>query len=240
MFATRHPSLPNYIALISGGTQGITSDCGKCNVNATNLVDQLQTRGISWKAYMQGLPAPCSADVSTQGAYAKKHNPFDYFADIRNNPDRCRNVVPLTQLSADIANGTLPQFVWITPDLDHDMHGAGEGGNDAQLIANADTWLGDMYRQLTASPAWGQDTRLVITWDEGAGGDRNGAHGCCDGDAVGGHIPTVIVGPKVPATQDSNIYDHYALLRSIETALGLTHLGHAADPVSRDIPALTH
>jgi phosphatidylinositol-3-phosphatase len=239
MFATRHPSLPNYIALISGDTHGITSDCGKCHVSARNLVDQLEAAGISWKVYLQGLPAPCSASVKTRGAYAKKHNPFEYFDDIANDPVRCSKLVPLTQLSTDIADGTLPQFVWITPDLDHDMHGAGEGGNDRQLIANADAWLGGLYRQLTASPAWRQDTRLVVTWDEGAGGDHNGPHGCCGGEAVGGHIPTVIVGPKVPTTQDGHAYDHYALLRSIETAFGLNYLGHAADPVTLDIAALT-
>ncbi len=239
MFATRHPSLPNYIALISGSTQGISSDCGMCNVSARNLVDQLEAAGISWKAYMQGLPASCSADVKTAGAYAKKHNPFEYFTDIRNDPARCRNIVPLTQLATDIANNRLPQFVWITPDLDHDMHGVGEGLSNAKLVPVADAWLATLYQQLSTSPAWRQDTRLVITWDEGAGGDRNGPHECCNGDAVGGHIPSVVVGPEVSAGQDATVYDHYALLRSIETAFGLPLLGHAADPTSRDIPALS-
>ena len=84
-FAITHPSLPNYIAMVSGDTQGITSDCGGCNVDAPNLADQLETAGISWKAYMEDLPAPCS-DAHTAGAYAKKHDPFMYFDSVRGDP----------------------------------------------------------------------------------------------------------------------------------------------------------
>src|SRR5215212_650869 len=143
-FAITHPSLPNYIAMVSGGTQGITSDCGGCNVDAPNLVDQLETAGISWKAYMEGLPAPCS-DAHVAGAYAKKHDPFMYFADVRGEPGRCAKVVPFAELDADLAAGRLPRLVFITPDLEHDMHGAGEGGDDAALVSAADRWLEDLY-----------------------------------------------------------------------------------------------
>ena len=57
-FALTHPSLPNYLAMVSGGTQQITSDCGGCNLDAPNLADQLEAAGVSWKAYMEDLPAP--------------------------------------------------------------------------------------------------------------------------------------------------------------------------------------
>jgi phospholipase C len=128
-FAITHPSLPNYIAMVSGDTQGITSDCGGCNVDAPNLVDQLEQARISWKAYMEDLPAPCS-DAHQAGPYAKKHDPFMYFASIRDDPGRCAKVVPASQLDVDLGAGRLPRFVFITPNLDHDMHGAGEGGDD--------------------------------------------------------------------------------------------------------------
>ncbi len=236
-YATTHPSLPNYIALLSGDTHGITSDCGKCTVDAPNLVDRLEQANVSWKAYMQGLPEPC-ATVTRAGAYAKKHNPFMYFDSIRDDPARCAKVVPFSQFQADLDGGQLPRFVFVTPDLDHDMHGAGEGGDDAQLVATADAWLQDLYGRLTASAAWRQDTRLVVTWDEGGGGSR-GKRGCCDGLANGGNVATVIAGPKVRPGRDATPYDHYALLRSVQTLLHLQpYLGHAADPSSKDIPAL--
>ncbi len=236
-FATRHPSLPNYIALLSGNTYGIKSDCGKCTVNAANLADQLDAAHISWRAYMQGLPSDCSAGVRTDGSYAKKHNPFLYFPSIADNPARCRNVVPFSQFAADAAAGRLPQFVWITPDLEHDMHGAGEGISQPTLLASADTFLGQLYSQLQSSPSWTPATRLVVTWDEGGGGQR-GIHSCCGGDAVGGHIATVVTGPGVPHGVDATPYDHYALLRSIESVFGLSHLAKAGNANSRDIPAL--
>jgi phosphatidylinositol-3-phosphatase len=185
--------------MVSGGTQGISSDCGGCNVDAPNLVDQLEAAGISWKAYMEGLPAPCS-DAHQAGAYAKKHDPFMYFASVRGDPGRCAKVVPFDRLDADLVAGRLPRLVFITPSLDHDMHGAGEGGDDPALVASADRWLERLYGKLAGSPAWREDTRLVVTWDEGHGG--GGPTGCCGGLATGGRWPPSSPGPASgpPAT----------------------------------------
>ncbi|HKP98960.1 MAG TPA: alkaline phosphatase family protein [Actinomycetes bacterium] len=236
-FAITHPSLPNYIAMVSGDTQGITSDCGGCNVDAPNLADQLEAAGVSWKAYMEDLPAPCS-DAHRAGAYAKKHNPFMYFASVRDHPDRCAKVVPLDQLDTDLAAGGLPSLVFVTPNLDHDMHGAGEGGDDAALTTAADRWLEGLYGKLTASSAWRDDTRLVVTWDEGGGGG-GGATSCCGGLATGGRVATIVAGPAVKPGRDDATYTHYALLRSIEALLHLPFLGHAGDPGTPIIPALS-
>jgi phosphatidylinositol-3-phosphatase len=234
-FAITHPSLPNYITMVSGGTQGISSDCGGCNVDAPNLVDQLEHAGITWKAYMQGLPAACS-DAHVAGSYAKKHDPFMYFRSVRSDPARCRKVVPFQRFAADLAGGRLPRFAFISPDLDHDMHGAGMGGDDRSLVGTADAWLRDLYNRLAASPAWRQDTRLVVTWDEGGGGQ--GPSGCCNGLARGGNVATIVAGPRVRPGRDATTYTHYALLRSIETLFHLPHLGHAADRSTPAIPAL--
>jgi hypothetical protein len=233
-FAITHPSLPNYIAMVSGDTQGITSDCGGCNLDAPNLADQLESAGISWKAYMEDLPAPCS-DAHRDGAYAKKHDPFMYFASVRDHPDRCAKVVPFDQLEGDLQAGRLPRFGFVTPNQDHDMHGAGEGGNDAALIGAADRWLESLYSKLASSSAWREDTRLVITWDEGA--RAGGRTGCCGGLAAGGNVATIIAGPRVQAGRDDATYTHYSLLRSIEARFHLPYLDHAGDP-STTIPAL--
>jgi hypothetical protein len=221
--------------MVSGDTQGITSDCGGCNVDAPNLADQLETAGISWKAYMEDLPAPCS-DAHTAGAYAKKHDPFMYFQSVRANPERCAKVVPLNRLDADLAAGRLPRLVFVTPSLEHDMHGAGEGGDDPTLIAAADRWLDGFYGKLAGSSAWRDGTRLVVTWDEGGGGEKLG---CCGGLAVGGRVATIVTGPGVQPAHDDATYSHYALLRSIETLFHLPLLGHAGDPSTATIPALS-
>jgi hypothetical protein len=234
-FAITHPSLPNYLAMVSGGTQGITSDCGGCNLDAPNLADQLEAAGISWKAYMEDLPGPCS-DAHRAGAYAKKHDPFMYFASVRDDPGRCAKVVPFSQLDGDLAAGRLPRLVFITPNLDHDMHGAGEGGDDAALVTSADRWLEGLHGKLAGSSAWREDTRLVVTWDEGHGGERAG---CCGGLATGGNVATIVAGPGVRPARDDAAYSHYALLRSIEALFHLPLLGHTSDPSTAIIPALT-
>ncbi len=238
-FAITHPSLPNYIALTSGGTQGITSDCGKCDVSVDNLGAQLQKAGVSWRVYAQGLPGACSQSA-TDGAYAKKHVPFLYYRSVIDDPAVCANVVPFSRFAPDAAGGRLPSVAFVIPDLAHDMHGVGAGENDddKQIERRADAFAGEVHRTLQSSPAWQQDTRLVITWDEG-GGHQSGATSCCGGLAVGGHIPTFVVGPKVAAGTDSTTYSHYSLLKSIEQRYGLPLLGHAGDPATKAIPSVT-
>jgi phospholipase C len=232
--ATTHPSLPNYLAMVSGGTQGITSDCGDCHLDTPNLADQLEQAGISWTAYQQGLPSPCS-DAHQAGAYAKKHNPFLYLHSIRADPARCTKVVPFDRLDADLAAGHLPRFVFVTPDLAHDLHGTANSASNTTLVRAADDWLQALDAKLAASPAWREDTRLVLTWDEGGGRSQPS---CCGGLGAGGHIATVVAGPRVRPGRDATTYDHYALLRSVEAAFDLPFLGHAADPTSATIPAL--
>lgn len=223
-YATTHPSLPNYVALVGGDTLGIHRNCRTCHVGATNLVDQLEAAGIPWKAYYQGLPAPCST-VSRSGAYYQAVNPFLHFDDIRSAPARCRRVVPLGELHADLARGRLPRFVVIVPDLKHDMHSG--------TVAAADAYLRDLHHQLAASPAWRGDTRLVVTFDEGVSSRGVG------GRRGGGQVATIVVGPKVPAgVRDATPYGHYSLLRSVEARFGLPPLRHAGDPGTATIPAL--
>ncbi|HZD67740.1 MAG TPA: alkaline phosphatase family protein [Actinomycetes bacterium] len=213
--AVSHPSLPNYLAMISGDTHGITSDCTDCTVDGPSLAGQLQDAGISWKAYMQGLPAPCS-QVPRSSGYAKKHDPFMYFDHIRNSPQQCSRVVPFRELGADLAAGRLPRLAFVVPDLDHDMHDG--------PISVADTWLRDLYGQLVASPSWHHGSRLVVTFDEGTRGDNR--------------VATVVAGPRLPPGDDGTTYSHYSLLRSIEARFRLPYLGHAADPSTAPIPAL--
>jgi phosphatidylinositol-3-phosphatase len=184
---------------------------------------------------MEGLPAPCS-DAHTAGAYAKKHDPFMYFDSVRDNPGRCAKVVPLDRLDADLTAGRLPRLVFVTPSLDHDMHGAGEGDDAAALVTTADRWLEGFYGKLAGSSAWRDGTRLVVTWDEGAGGERAD---CCGGLASGGRVATIVTGPGVEHARDDATYSHYALLRSIETLFHLPFLGHAGDPGTAIIPALS-
>src|SRR4051812_31382313 len=57
-YGIRHPSLPNYLALTSGATHGMRSDCTSCHVGARSIADQLEAAGLRWRAYMEDLPRP--------------------------------------------------------------------------------------------------------------------------------------------------------------------------------------
>ena len=221
-YAVTHPSLPNYVALLAGSPLGIHGDCRRCHRPGRNLVDQLEQAHISWKAYYQSLPAPCSAVVKA-GEYAKKTDPFAYLDDVRASPARCHRVVPLDRLRPDLRRGRLPRFVVIVPDLRHDMHSG--------PVGEADGFLRRLYRELVVSSAWRPGTVLVVTFDEGT--TSRGLHG-----RGGGHVATVVAGPGVPARHDATPYTHYALLRSIEHRFGLPPLRNAADPATRTIPAI--
>ncbi len=213
LYATTHPSLPNYLALTSGSTQGITSDCTTCFVSAPNIVDQLAHARISWKAYMEAIPGACST-VPYAGTYALKHDPFMYYDDVRNSHRRCRNVVPLGQLSTDLAAGALPRYAWITPDLCHDMHNCSVTTGDAFLS----TWVPQIVAGL------GTDGILIVLFDEGST-----SAGCCSGQAAGGHVAGLITGPGagVGVTIRTSV-DQYSVLKLIEDAWGLPDLGSAA------------
>ena len=226
-YAIRHPSLPNYLALISGSTQGITDDCATCSVDAPNLMDQLEAHHKTWGAYIEDLPSPCFNGPSAggplamigRGTYVRRHDPFMYFVDIRDNPSRCGRVVPLDRLRDDLARDQLPDFVWITPNLTHDMHSASVRAGDA--------WLASFVPAILQSLAWRNDGVLFITWDEGTTDA-----GCC-GNATGGRVPTLVIAPSSkPGYRSDTQYTHYGLLRTIEDAWQLGHLGHAGDPTT--------
>jgi hypothetical protein len=214
-YGASHPSLPNYLALTAGSTFGITSDCTTCYVNATNIADQLEASGRSWKAYMEDMPSACYLGASYAN-YAMKHNPFLYYTDIRNNAARCSaHVVPFTQFSADMSSGQVPSFVWITPNMCNDMHDC--------AVATGDNWLRSVVPTITGSAAFRNGGVLFITFDEGTS-----SAGCC-GDTSGGHLATLVISPRAISGYRSGIAEnHYGLLRTIEDAFRLGHLGAAS------------
>jgi hypothetical protein len=210
--AVTHPSLPNYLALIGGSTFGITSDCTDCRVDSINLVDQLERKGVSWKAYMEDLPRPCFKGAGA-GAYAEKHDPFMYFQDVRNDPRRCAKVAPFGSLQRDLSSRSLPQFAFISPGLCNDTHDC--------PVSTGDRFLRNLIPQLVAGLQ--PNGLVIVTYDEGSSDS-----GCC-GLARGGHIAAVIAGPGAPRrTRLEHPLDLYSILRYIEDNWGLGHFGGAA------------
>jgi hypothetical protein len=203
-----HPSLPNYLALVSGSTHGIHDDCTSCLVSARNLADTLERSGRSWKTYAEGLPR-AGFTGPYAGRYAKKHDPFLYFRDVLASPARRRRVVPLKQLARDLAANRLPSFSLVVPDLCHDMHDCS--------VATGDAWLGRFLKPLLASPKLAQSVVFVV-FDEPEGSSP-----------ATGKVPALALGPLViPGSVSTARTSHYGLLRTIEDAWGLPRLGHSA------------
>ena len=226
-YAVSHPSLPNYIALMSGGTQGITSDCTDCFVNAPNLGDLLVANGRTWKAYEEDMPSPCF--IGNSGKYAQKHDPLLYFDTIRQNTALCqKSIVPLTQLTKDLAANQLPNFAFIMPNLCN-------SGHDCP-ISTADTWVNQMVNELQASPALGKNYLIVITFDEAATSDKSS---CCGmPKSAGGKVATILISPLAKqGFEDSTPVSHYSLLKTILTAWKLPDLGNTSLPGTQPITA---
>lgn len=210
MYGISHPSLPNYLALISGDTHGITSDCTDCFIDAPNLVDQLERASVSWRAYMEDMPAPCT--LEDVGGYALRHDPFLYFDSVREDADRCSHVVPYDELSNDIGSGNLARLVWVTPNLCHSMHDCPPVKGDAFLSSVVPSLI----------DAVGSRGIVIVTFDEGTTSE-----GCC-GNASGGHIATVVAGAAARrGFRSDHPYSLYSILRSIEESFGLPLLGEA-------------
>jgi len=225
-FAVTHPSLPNYLALTSGSTAGITSDCTSCQVGGRNLVDQLEAAHVSWRAYLEDYPGHCFTGAGS-GGYARKHDPFVYYDDVIGSPARCAHLVGFGALASYLRGGHLPTFAWITPNLCDDTHDCGVGVGDAFLARTVPALLREL----------GPAGFLVITWDEGTSDA-----GCCGGAAAGGHIATIVAGPGARrGVGDPQPVDHFGVLATIEDALGLPRLGAAADPRNGSLrPLLAH
>lgn len=213
--AITHPSLPNYLAMTSGGLQGKkgTDDTNPI-VDAPNLFAQLSATGLTWHAYMQTMPNPCFRGPfagSPPGFYALKHDPALMFKSVATT-DLCRYVVPWKGVP-----NALPRFSFIVPNECADMHSCG--------ASVADAWLRQVVPRLLQR--LGRNGRVVITWDEGT-----------TNTGGGGRVPTILVGPGVPVVRNGTRFSHYGLLAALEGVFHLQRLGFArsARPLPLFVP----
>ena len=236
-YANAHNSLPNYLEMISGhayeasGTRNdcIPSSCGP--ITGTDIADQLDAAGISWKAFMGAMPSDCdSNDAGGSGGYAVRHDPFVYFSQGRASPE-CGNDVPSTGLLTALDSSTPPAFVFYSPSICED------GGNDASCstIANGDRFLGERIPAIMATSWYHDGGTIILTWDESTGGDSSGRYG-----DKGGHVLTVVISASTKGDKPSDRYiDSAGILRTVEHAYGLSYLGAAAQPHSGSLPLAT-
>jgi hypothetical protein len=223
----------------------------------TTIADQLQTKGLLWKGYMEDMGndkardngrrcahPDIGASDGTQHAevgdqYATRHNPFVYFHSIIDGPYCDDRVVPLSQLPNDLDNaGNTPSYSFIVPNLCNDGHDEPCVDGEPGGLVSINTWLKKWIPKVLASPAFKKDGLLIVTFDEAEFPSDSSA--CCNQPVGpntpsagitgpgGGKIGAVLVSPFIkPGSVNNTPYNHYALLRSIEDLFGFPGLGYA-------------
>jgi phosphatidylinositol-3-phosphatase len=219
-FANAHPSIPNYFMLTTGNLETF-DDAFNGVIMDDNLVRALTTAGKSWKAYIEDLPSTGYTGPGV-GLYLKQHNPFAFFNDVAQVPAQAANMLPFSQLSADLSSGNLASFVYLLPNSQNDAHdcpGDVPACNDNAKLAAADNWLRQNVDPLLRSPSFGNSV-LIITFDEAQPSDIT------DG---GGQVATVLVGPHVRQGFRSTLtFQHQSTLRLILDALKVSDMPGAA------------
>ena len=207
--AITRPSLPNYIAMTSGDTGGITNDCSNCSVPTSSIFAQVGPHG--WHAYEESMPA-AGFTGSSAGNYLKRHNPAAYYTNLAaayaGNAVRMGTPTAGALISALRAN-RLPRYSFVTPNVCNDEHDCS--------ISIGDRWLAQWVPQILASRSYKTGgTALFIVYDEGSPTDN--------------HVYSVIASPSTRRGTVSHIaFTHYSLLKTQESMLGLPCLGHACD-----------
>jgi phospholipase C len=202
-FGNGHPSMPNYLMLTTGQMETF-DDNFSGTISDDNVVRELVNAGKSWKAYEESIPSAgyLGGDAAP---YVRRHNPFSYLSDVQNDPSQAANIVPFSQFASDLSSNTLPQFSFISPDVNDDAHNG--------TLAAADSWLQSNLAPLLASSTFQNSGLLIITFDESEVTDLD--HG-------GGHVATVVISSKSKMKYQSQTeYQHQSTLRLVLAASGV-------------------
>jgi acid phosphatase len=231
-FAVTHPSQPNYAASISGDYYGINHD-DLVNIpsNVSTLVDLLEDKGISWAEYQEDMPSVGFTGKSyvnqKTGAndYVRKHNPAVLYDSVAKNSARLAKTKPLTMFNDDLKANSLPQWMFITPNMTSD----GESiryilspaysclvGHDTTVTV-AGTWAKKFLEPLLANANFMQNTLVMVTFDENHTYSKQN------------RVVSILLGDAVPAslvgTTDDSYYNHYSEIATVQANWGLSTLG---------------
>ena len=198
-YAETHPSQPNYLALFSGSSQGVTDNNCPHNLGARpNLGRQLIDAGFTFTGFSEDLPSAGWTGCASKG-YVRRHVPW---VDFSNVPAASHQ--PFTAFPRNYAK--LPTLAFVVPNLCHDMHDCPK--------QQADTWL---RKEFAPYITWAttHNSLFILTFDE-------------DNKTDGNHIATIIAGARVKPGQYAPRLDHYYVLRTLQEMYGLKPTGLSA------------
>jgi hypothetical protein len=196
-FAVTHPSQPNYLALFSGSTQGLTSDSCPHTYGGANLGQELIAAGKTFIGYSESMPSDGYTGC-TSGRYARKHNPWVNFTNVPASAN-----LRYTRFPTDFTQ--LPTVSFVIPNLCNDMHDCS--------VTTGDTWV---KNNLNGYVQWAKthNSVLLLTFDE-------------DDFSASNRIPTLFVGQPVKPGSYSTRVNHYGILRTLLDMYGLPCVGSA-------------
>ena len=203
-YAIRHPSQPNYIALLSGSTHGVNDDNCVSRIQGENLGSELFGAGFTFAGYSESMPAVGFRGCS-HGGYERKHNPWVNFTNVPPTAN-----LPFTAFPSDFTQ--LPTLSIVVPNQRNDMH---DGS-----VAEGDRWL-ETHLGPYIDWAMTHHSLFLLTWDEGKNGTDN-------------RILTLMVGEQVQPGLYAERVDHYTVLRTLLEMYGLEPMGFATnrDPIT--------
>ncbi|CAG8460892.1 10023_t:CDS:2 [Ambispora gerdemannii] len=166
--AITHPSQPNYFALTAGSTFGV--DNNSTNITGLSIADTLEEKNLTWKNYAENFPGNCFlGENNTNKLYVRKHTPFISYANINSNPARCANVANETVYQSDLNKGTIPDYVFYTPNMNNDAH-------DTNITFAAKYLEGFLTPLLASNSSLPNNTLIIITFDEGSYDNGKGTY----------------------------------------------------------------
>jgi hypothetical protein len=214
-----HPSTPNYLALTAGRTLECGTD-GRPTLTVPNMSTLVVAKGLTWAAYGESMPSPC--DLSNSGLYTVHHVPMLFYSDVLN---------PKTYCDAHVTGfpsswSTIPNFVFVTPNLLHDGNLPGSGGEKG--IKDSDAWLSS-WVPMIEKQSWYKSSVIFLMYDESANSDTSCPAGLTGGVSTthcGGHVYLSIISPyaKHGMAYTTNT-DEFDILTTTEWLLGLGNLG---------------
>jgi acid phosphatase len=207
-YADSHPSIGNYFMLTTGQLL-TTNDNSTMVFNVDSIARRMLAANVSFKVYAEGIAQGYVG--GNTGLYLIRHDPFAMLSDVAGSQTVADEVIqPFAQFQVDAANGALPEFSFIVPDVDDDAHNGTPIQADDWLQANVVGPLGG-----TKDFQQGGDGILIVDFDESL--DSDTAHG-------GGHVAAMFWGPNVQTgyTQKSSVlYQHENTLATVMGLLGL-------------------
>lgn len=211
-------SLADYVALTSGQYAPCQAK-GPCGVfKVASIFSQLGNG--AWKDWNESMPSNCYRDYagseSTLNAYKPGHNPALYYVGLPCStydvPAGTTGPDDMSYFNNALAAGTVPKYNLISPNLCEDSYHACNGAN---IVTEYDNFLKKEIPLIEASPSFGSDGVIFVTYDEGFVPTRDP------------NTMLIVTGPQVQAGIYAGSYNHYSTLATIEQGLGLPCLANA-------------